>query len=186
MTHPVEADGDRLARLAMRLLGAGLVTVVLAVDGPPAVAGAASRRDPVDDHALLPLCLAAAAHVIDAATPLLVGAGAVPADASIGVSPVAACAAVPLTGAGHVIGALRAVDPGLRHGSDDDVATPTDLAAMASSALTLRTQETHATRAQRTAEGADAHHRLLLLLSEALAGTETISDVAAAVTSSAC
>ena len=183
MTGPVEADGDRLARLAMRLLGAGLVTVVLAVDGPPTVTGAASRQDPVDDHPLLPLCLAAAAHVIEAAAPLLVGAGAVPADASFGASPVAACAAVPLTGAGHVIGALCAVDPGLRHWSDDDVATLTDLAAMASSALTLRTQETSATRAQRTAEGADARHRLLLQLSEALAGTETIGDVAAAVTS---
>jgi serine phosphatase RsbU (regulator of sigma subunit) len=180
---------DELTSLARQLLGsaAALVSIVRA-DTLQWLASAPDST-PVDQdlpaHAVWSAPTVFCQQVVATGAPLLVpdtrelaDDAAVPSDALVDLHTRAYCG-VPLTGAaGEVVGVLCAVETAPRSWTAADVRALTQLAVLASSELTARQRGAESAVSQRRAENATGHAQLLLRLSEALADTATVTDVA--------
>ncbi|MEJ5914673.1 GAF domain-containing SpoIIE family protein phosphatase [Pseudokineococcus sp. 1T1Z-3] len=174
-----DASFDRFARLVRTQLGVPTALVSLVSAREQVLPGAVGLPEPWQQRRSSPLTHSVCQHVVATQRPLvaadvrevpeLAGSLAVPA---LGV---VAYAGVPLRDAdGVVVGSLCAIDGEPREWDDADVAVLEDLGAACSSEIALR-------QLRARADAGERHSRLLLRLSEVLAGTTTPADVAGAV-----
>ena len=170
---------DRYARLVRRALGVPIALVSLVEATRQVFPGASGLPASVDAERQTPLTHSFCQYVVKDAAPLVISDARLDErladNLAIPDLGVIAYAGWPLTNeAGLVIGSLCAIDVRPREWTENDLAYLEDLAAACSAEL--------AERERRDAANAMSHRaNILLLLSEGLADTRTMSDVSAAV-----
>lgn len=205
----VRLSFDRYARLVRDVLGVPAATVSVSGDDVQPSMGASGLSGPWQTRPWAPLLHAVRHLVIESAAPVVVAdtarderfAHLIP-DPDPGLK---ALIAVPLTGAGRVVGALGALAAQPRDWTDRDRHLLTGLGAACSSELNLRDSRAEARARQHEAESARQaaeldgrqawvlqqrlqrqsavsrrsarHSRLLLAMSEALTATSTVDSV---------
>ena len=177
---------DRYARLVRRLIGVpvGLVTLVEA--DRQRFVGADGLREPWASARETPLSHSFCRWVVEDERPLVVPDARLDArlrsNFAIPELGVVAYAGWPLTDhSGAVVGSLCAIDDHARDWTRDELAALEDLAAACSSELVQRGLRQEAALAAERADHLARRSHVLLGLSEALASTYTVEDVAAAV-----
>jgi serine phosphatase RsbU (regulator of sigma subunit) len=200
---------DRYSRLVRDVLGVSAAVVSVSGQDAHASAGASGLPAPWPQRPWAPLMHAVRQQVIEGAVPMVVpdvrkDEHLAPTLSVSGPNPVAVLA-VPLTGAGRVVGAMCALGAEPRAWTDRDVHLLTGLGAACSSELDLRDSRAEARARQHEAESAREaaeqdglqawvlqqrlqrqsavsrrsarHSRLLLAMSEALTATTTVDSV---------
>lgn len=177
---------DHYARLIRRLLSVPVGLVSLVEPERQVFVGAIGLPGAYQQARETPLSHSFCQYVVKDAQPLVISDARldpVLADnLAIEDLDVIAYAGWPVTDhTGSVIGSLCAIDSSPRTWSEEDLHTLQDLAAACSAELSQRALANVATEALFAAEQNSDQAETLLALSSALAGTETLADVAAAV-----
>ena len=177
---------DRYARLVASTLGTPLALVSIVEDDRLVLPGAAGLAPDVEARRVVAAAHSFCSYVVKDALPLVVDDAPrddrLPDQPASGELGVVAYAGFPLTdSAGHVVGALCAIDHVARTWTEDELARLDDLAHLCSREITLHEMTQRADDVQRQACEVSAHARLLLEFSELLSDTLTKADVGAAV-----
>ncbi|MDO9457684.1 GAF domain-containing SpoIIE family protein phosphatase [Nocardioides sp.] len=177
---------DHYARLVRRLLGVPVGLVSLVEPDRQVFVGAIGLPDAYQRSRETPLSHSFCQYVVKDERPLIISDARVDPRLSDNLAiedlGVVAYAGWPVTDhTGRAIGSLCAIDSVPREWTREDVETLEDLAAACSAELAERQRAIEAEIARESAEEFGEQTRALLTLSTALAATETLADVAAAV-----
>ncbi len=185
-TEAIDTTLDRYARMVRRALGVPTALVTLVQDSRQVFPGAVGLPAEYQASRETPLSHSFCQHVVADQQPLVIADARVDDrlrdNLAIRDLAVVAYAGWPLVdGRGDIIGSVCAIDSRPRHWSAEDLDALADLAAACSAELVQRELREEAVGRATALSAASRISGVLLMLSERLATTVTVQDIAVAV-----